>query len=238
MVDFHSHFLPGMDDGAAAPEESIRMLEESARQGVEIIFATPHFYADEESPDSFLERREAACRKLLVSLAERDLAQIQIPEIFLGAEIYYFPGIATCDEIIPLALENTGLLLVEPPFIPFSNSMLDEVESIRKNLGLDPVIAHLDRYCRMFRDNTLFEKLAERDILVQVNASFFLHPDSSELALKMLEREMFQMLGSDCHNLTGRAPNMGFAAEIIKRKKLDKHLAKVNDLSYNMCKLF
>ncbi len=233
MVDFHSHFLPGMDDGAATPEESIRMLEESARQGVDVIFATPHFYADEESPDSFLERRKAACRRMLGSLAERNLAQIQIPEIYLGAEVYYFPGISSCEEIIPLALENTKLLLIEPPFVPFSKNMLDEIEAIRENLGLIPVIAHLDRYCRMLRDDSLFDKLSERRVLIQVNASFFLNPASKDFAINLLQQGMFQFLGSDCHNMAERAPNLGPAAEIIAKKKQDKYLAKVNELAYN-----
>ena len=39
MVDFHSHILPEMDDGSSSPEESLKMLEMSARQGIDHIFA-------------------------------------------------------------------------------------------------------------------------------------------------------------------------------------------------------
>ena len=56
MIDFHSHILPGMDDGSSSPEESLAMLEVSAEQGVDEIFATSHFYPDEEDPASFLAR--------------------------------------------------------------------------------------------------------------------------------------------------------------------------------------
>ena len=59
MIDFHSHILPGMDDGSSSPEESIAMLEMSAGQGIDHIFATSHFYPDEEDPASFLRRRKS-----------------------------------------------------------------------------------------------------------------------------------------------------------------------------------
>ena len=65
MIDFHSHMLPDMDDGAQNVDEGLAMLRESRRQGVELVCATPHFYADEEDPASFLRRRgEAACEAL------------------------------------------------------------------------------------------------------------------------------------------------------------------------------
>ena len=233
MIDFHSHILPGMDDGASSPEESVAMLEMSAGQGVNHIFATSHFYPYEEDPSSFLRRRREACRELLAFSEGRDRST-PLPEIHLGAEVYYFPGISTCEDIVPLALGETKLLLVEPPMIPFSSSMLDEIEEIGPNLGLIPVIAHLDRYCRFLRDNTLFDLLSERRVLIQVNASFFLHRDSRRLAMEMLEKSRFQILGSDCHNTTTRAPNIGLAVEEINKKNLGKHLANITEAGYNI----
>ena len=44
MIDFHSHVLPGMDDGSASLEESIAMLRMEAEQGITQVVATPHFY--------------------------------------------------------------------------------------------------------------------------------------------------------------------------------------------------
>ena len=236
MIDFHSHILPGMDDGSSSPEESIAMLEMSAGQGIDHIFATSHFYPDEEDPASFLQRRKEACRKLIAFSAGRNKS-IPLPEIHLGAEVYYFPGISTCKEIKPLAMGNTKLLLVEPPVAPFSSSMLDEIERIGPNLGLVPVIAHLDRYCRLLRDDSLFDLLSERRVLIQVNASFFLHRDSRNLAMEMLEKRKFQLIGSDCHNTTTRAPNIGLAAGEINKKNLSRHLANITELGYNVLTL-
>ena len=37
MIDFHSHILPEIDDGAKSVEESIAMLKMLKEQGVEVI---------------------------------------------------------------------------------------------------------------------------------------------------------------------------------------------------------
>ena len=57
MIDFHSHVLPGMDDGAKDTDESLALLRLTKEQGIDGIVATPHFYPDRENPEDFLLRR-------------------------------------------------------------------------------------------------------------------------------------------------------------------------------------
>ena len=64
MIDFHSHILPGMDDGSQTVEESLTLLEMLRAQGVDTVAATPHFYARENSPEVFLRRRREAWERL------------------------------------------------------------------------------------------------------------------------------------------------------------------------------
>ena len=64
MLDFHTHLLPGIDDGSQSVDESIQMLECMQMQGVEQVVATPHFYANHESVEDFLARRNAALQSL------------------------------------------------------------------------------------------------------------------------------------------------------------------------------
>ena len=234
MIDFHTHILPGMDDGAADPAESLAMLRQCALDGVDTVFATSHFYADEEDPSSYIKRRDAAFQRLREAYTASQEEIGTIPTLLPGAEILYFPGMSDCEDLKPLALGSTGLLLVEPPVAPFSKTMLDEIEAVGPNLRLVPVIAHLDRYCRLLNDFSLFDIMAERRILVQVNASFFLHRGTESFALEMLEKRMFQLIGSDCHNMTVRPPLLGVAAARIREKKFTKELANLNALAYNM----
>ena len=58
MIDFHSHILPGVDDGSKNLLMSLTMLRRLYEQGVTKVAATPHFYADKQSPDSFARKRD------------------------------------------------------------------------------------------------------------------------------------------------------------------------------------
>ena len=234
MIDFHTHVLPGMDDGAADIAEALEMLRLSYAQGVDTVFATSHFYADEEDPSSFLKRRGEAYRKLREAYMAVKNDFGPVPKVLPGAEILYFPGMADCEELKPLALGTTGLLLIEPPVATFTASMLDEIEAVGPNLGLVPVVAHLDRYCRLLNDYTLFDLLSERRILIQVNASFFIHRDTESFAMDVLRKGMFQLLGSDCHNTTTRPPSLGAAAAKIRENGCSKEFAKLNEMAYNV----
>ena len=65
IIDFHSHILPGIDDGSRSVEESIALLQKEAEQGISHVVATPHFYPQLDTPERFLKRRaeaEAALR--------------------------------------------------------------------------------------------------------------------------------------------------------------------------------
>ena len=212
MIDIHSHFLPEIDDGSDSIETSLGMLLESYIQGVDLIVATPHFYADEDDPESFLARRNDAYDRLQAAMAS---VRESFPRILLGAEILYFPGMSVADELYEMRLGGAPLLLIEPPMIPWTDSMLDEIELTGQNLHCIPMIAHVDRYMYMLRDNSLIDRLGRRRLLTQVNASFFIRPMSRAFALELLRDDRIHFIGSDCHNMGERAPNMGTAAEII-----------------------
>ena len=66
LVDVHSHFLPGLDDGCRTVEESLSVLRAAREQGVARIAATPHYYS-RVSVAAFLEKRQAAIEKVLAA---------------------------------------------------------------------------------------------------------------------------------------------------------------------------
>lgn len=204
MVDLHSHILPGMDDGSRSAEESHKMLLESARQGVSVIAATPHYYPAHEDPESFLKRREASFSRLEISG--------EMPRVVLGAEVAYFYGISRCDALESLGIQGTGLILLELPFGPWSNTLVSEVCSIKPLTGLTPVIAHIERYSR---NRAQLSVLRSAGVLMQSNAESFLSRLSSRGTIKAFSAGKTDFLGSDCHDLLSRAPNMGSARDRI-----------------------
>ena len=234
MIDFHCHILPNIDDGSQSVDMSLAMLEESANQGIDTMVATPHFYAYEDSISSFLARRRDAYDALMVGMASNP--EKKYPEVKLGAEVYYFEGMSTAEDLRYLELANTGCILIEPPMEPWTEKMFDEIERAGRKIGLVPVIAHVDRYMRILNDDSLINRVHAHRMLVQVNASYFLHSDTEVVALEMLEQGMLHLIGSDAHNLDTRAQNIGLAARAIAKVGDAKALASLNEKGYRLLK--
>ncbi len=210
MIDLHTHILPRMDDGSRGVEESVRMLEELATQGVTHIAATPHFYARRESPLHFVERRQRAYDAL------RPLLRPGMPEIRLGAEVQYYEGIHRSDEIGLLQLAGTDLLLLEMPFGRWSEHVLDEVAELDRRPGTRVLLAHIERYAR-FLGPRQWQRLAETRVLTQANADWFCRPFTRRRALRGLREGRVHCIGSDCHNLSARPPRLAQAREVVAR---------------------
>lgn len=214
VIDFHSHVLPGIDDGSASVEESLGMLRASAQQGITCLMATPHFYAHRDNPEHFLKRRKEAELRLREAMEKED----GLPELIVGAEVRYFRGISQSDAVFQLTYEGTKALLVEMPESRWTEAMYRELEDIWTNHKITPVIAHLDRYIGPFRDHGIPKRLEELPVLVQANASFFLRSRTSDMAIRMLKAGQIHLLGSDCHNMDNRPPNLGPALEYIEKR--------------------
>ena len=224
MIDFHTHILPGVDDGSTSVRQSLQMLQAEKAQGIDRVILTPHFYADHDSPERFLKRRKRAAEELKSALAECE----EVPDIAIGAEVKYFDGISDCEFLYDMSILGTSCILIEMPMTHWSERMLDEVVGIRQKQGLIPVIAHIDRYISPFRSHGLPQKLTQLPVLVQANADFFLRSATRAMALRMLAADRIHLLGSDCHNLKERAPNLGEAVKIIRKKSGEKCIDRID----------
>lgn len=223
IVDFHSHILPAIDDGSKSLEQSLAMLEQEAAQGIGHVVATPHFYAHHDSPEAFLERRaeaEAALREVLRQRPE-------LPKLDVGAEVYYFPGISNADILQKLTIGGSRYVMIELPMSPWTSRMYRELAEIREKQDLIPIVAHVDRYISPFHTHHIPERLEDLPVLVQANASFFVQRSTRRMALRMLREGRIHLLGSDCHDLSGRAPNLGTAVGLIQRHLGDDALARI-----------
>ena len=231
MIDYHCHILPQMDDGPDRLSECLTMLRRSREQGVEVMVSTSHFYADEDYPAQFVERRNAA----FLRLREGGLRDTEsYPLIVLGAEVLYFPGISQAQDIEKLTIGSGRTILVEPPMAPWSDTMLDEIVELGENLHSRPVVAHVDRYMRMLKDKRLIDRVLERNLLVQVNASWFIDPKTVRFAVRNLKQGKIHLIGSDCHNLLSRRPNLGQARQRAKAYGVE---AEFDKLSRNAAQL-
>lgn len=204
MIDFHSHMLPGIDDGSSGVDESLTLLDHSAKQGIGIVCMTPHFYPSQEDPERFLRHRQKAWERLAPNLAEDG------PKIRLGAEVYFFSGISRNETVRELELQGTDILLLEMPFEKWSDAVVREVVDLNDRRDVRVMLAHIERYLK-YQSRDVWEFFLDNGIIMQSNADFFLDWKTKHKALRMLREGRIHVISSDAHNLGERRPRIGEA---------------------------
>lgn len=210
-TDFHTHILPGIDDGAADVEQSIAMLQALAEQGVTRVICTPHFYPARQSLEDFTARREAA-KQLLLS--HPDLPQNI--EILIAAEVNMRRELLHYDDLDTLKIPNSDLMLLEIPYhSTLGQSDLELIEQIACNYNVQPVLAHIERYPPIFKSKKLIDYLSENYYL-QVDADCLHLPFlKRKKMVKWLKENRIYCIGTDCHDTLRRPPIFtSYCAEI------------------------
>ena len=211
MTDWHSHVLPGMDDGSRSVDESVAMITALKSQGADRVIATPHFYANDESVGDFLKRRASVFERLTSALTPG------CPEIIPGAEVRYYPGISRLEGLKDLRTEGSELLLLEMPFCRWTEYDLKELTELSCKSGIRILLAHIERYTE-FNKRDLWPALSRSGILFQINAGWLIRFSTRAKATSFLREGLVGFVGSDCHNMGSRAPNIGAGHDIIRKK--------------------
>lgn len=214
-----------MDDGSRDLNESLALVGMQRSQGIDTIVATPHFYANDESVDSFLERRERSREKLMSALSCEDL------DLRLGAEVRYYPGISRMSGLSRLRIDGKGILLVEMPMSNWGRSALDELSEMSRHGDL--MVAHVDRYFK-FVPNDAWWELHNAGIMMQLNADAFASFASRHKAISFLKKGICQVVGSDCHNLTTRPPKIDIAYKMIEKKFGDEFVFQMDEFGKSL----
>jgi len=196
-VDMHSHFIPGIDDGAKTMKDSVEMITAMAEFGYRKVITTPHIMGDfyKNTPSNINSGLEQVRR------AVKD-AGVEI-EIEAAAE-YYF------DFELEGKLENERLLTFGDSYLLFEVSYMNAPDNLdglifrMQTGGYKPVLAHPERYPYWFRDMKNFEKLKDKGVLFQLNLNSLTghySPATQKIAEQMIEKGWYEFVGSDCHHI-------------------------------------
>ncbi len=196
-TDIHSHFIPGIDDGAQTLEQSMEMLRAMADLGYRKVVTTPHSMADgyKNSPEIILGGLEKLRAEVLrqgipiaVEAAAEHYLDHELEQRVLKREALTF---------------GDGFLLFELPFIG-EPAMLRHVVFQMQTHGYKPVLAHPERYNFWYNDFTKFEELKDRGVFFQLNLialSGAYGPQAKQIAERMIDAGYYEFLGSDCHSM-------------------------------------
>ena len=231
MIDFHTHILPRIDDGAKDITVTQELLQLEKDMGTTLIIATPHFYAHRTRIEEFLDRRGRRMNEV------KDLlnSNPDLPEVRVGAEAYYFTGIGRAEHIKELAVEGTNILLLELPFRPWERQIIEDIRDLRNRQHLKVILAHVERYHDLQKDKHLYNDILDEADIIQINAGSFTEGlFKRNFALKLLKSGRTAIIGSDCHNTTTRKPNLRDGYDIIGKKLGSDKVIELQTTSENL----
>lgn len=201
-TDFHTHLMPGIDDGSRSPVETIAMARGLKELGVERVYLTPHqFKLGNRLELLEIQRNTDEVWRVLAR------ADVEI-EVCRGAEYYYgedlLDALAGGGELITFAWDGEECLLVELPM----NQPVVGVRRIAEALlrrDIRPVMAHPERTSGLPREFDRVERWRDAGWRLQLNLLSLVGRHGSEaedLAHLMLEDGLYDCVGSDLHRPT------------------------------------
>lgn len=214
-TDVHCHILPKVDDGSQSMEETMEMLRIAADNGITSMIVTPHYKRGRVG----IPREKIGV--LLKEVQERAKGEGISIRLYPGTEIYYNSSLEEKLASGWLArMNDTDHILVEfspVDSFPYIRNAVDDIFS----LGYRPIIAHVERYECMLGDVENVRMVHEMGGLVQVNAGSVAGScgfKAKHFIRKLLKEHLVDFVGTDAHNVSGRAPEMARCAEMLYKK--------------------
>lgn len=202
-TDWHSHILPGVDDGVKTMEESIEVLKAYETLGFERVWLTPHIMEDYPNTTNGLRQRfEELKNNWTGSLDIRLASENMLDSLFEERLV--------SNDFLPIGEDGNHLLVETSYYTPpmGMDEMLDRV----KEIGYFPVLAHPERY--RYMDEREYLRLKGKGVLFQMNF-VSLVGGYGETARKkaewLLSKGMIDMTGSDVHRLDHITANITLA---------------------------
>ncbi len=213
-IDFHTHILPEMDDGAKTLDESISMLKTAYACGAETVILTPHYLPD-TSISEFCARRDEKLTQLRRAM-KKDGGNF--PKLLCGAEVLLSATLSEQEDLPKLCIEGTDLLLLEIPYTSWNKWNLREIHEIVITRNLTPVMAHIDRYLRRPKDLDKIDRLITYGAKFQVNAQSFLTFSGRRVFRALAAEGLISVIGSDCHDVKKRSADINRALTAMAKK--------------------
>lgn len=209
MIDFHTHVLPGIDDGARDIIEANGMLELLKEQNITHVICTSHFDPSRMTLQEFVEKRANSISQINRSI----IPLIPASETMLHPYLFHYPDISE------LCIENTKFLLIELPCIKkWDEDIYKTIERLISYYDITPIIAHIERYPEVIRKTKTVRRFIKMGCLIQLNTSSVLDKTSTKKAFQYIKKGYIDLLGSDCHNLDLRPPLFAEALQQITQR--------------------
>ncbi|AYL99247.1 tyrosine-protein phosphatase [Mucilaginibacter celer] len=195
MVDMHSHILPGIDDGAKTPEDSVELIKKMMALGIKKFIATPHIMID-----FYRNTPETIGDALTLLKAELVKQGIDVP-VEAAAEHYF-------DETFEARVDNGPIMTMGDNHVLFEFSFINQppnVYTVVQKLhdkGYKPILAHPERY--QYLDLDKFKNLHSWGMDFQLNTislTGYYGKEIKKAAEMLIDNNLIDYISSDMHHL-------------------------------------
>lgn len=200
MIDIHSHIIPNVDDGARSVEETFNILKEAQEAGFTDVILTSHFLLNYYETNA---QELIFWKEKLQEVLKKQGTKINLHS---GMEIYITNQM---EELLEnkkiLTLANSRYMLIELP-LATNVKYFDYVVYYLEAKGINPIIAHPERYKCVQKDPDIVEEYIEKGCLIQCNYGSIvnLYGREAEKTIKtLLKKNQVHFLGSDVHRENG-----------------------------------
>jgi tyrosine-protein phosphatase YwqE len=194
ITDWHCHILPGVDDGVQSFDDSLAILAEYERMGIERVWLTPHIMDDVPNSVEALKQRFA-------ELKERYNGHVTLKLAAENMMDKLFTERLEAGELLPIGNKQNVLLVETSYFNPPMNNLRRALERIKAK-GYHPLLAHPERY-NYLESMSEYEVLKEDGVMFQLNLlslSGYYGKAAKEKSHRLLKMGCYDAYGTDLHS--------------------------------------
>jgi len=218
-TDWHSHILPGVDDGIQTLEDSLDVLAYYEKIGIREVWLTPHIMEDMPNTIEDLRARYEELQEAYRGTVKLNLAAENMMDNLFNERL-------EANELLPIGPKGDHLLVetsyYQPPID--LNATLERV----KEKGYQPILAHPERY--RYMGDSDYDYLHSKGVKLQMNIVSLAGGygrTAQEKAQAMLSKGYYSFFGSDLHSLSN-------FQQAINAKALKKDIVELLPRIQNM----
>lgn len=192
-TDWHSHILPGVDDGVKTPGDALKILSRYEEMGIAEVWLTPHVMEElpntpEKLQNIFLELKQSYTGPIKLRLAAENMLDGLFAERLASGRV------------LPIGPKR-NMLLVETSYFNPPAGLSATFESIKK-AGFVPLMAHPERYAYVdgMEEYGRWRALGVRFQLNLMSLGGHYGAAAKNRAEQLLKNEMYDFVGTDIHH--------------------------------------
>lgn len=196
-LDFHSHLLPGIDDGAKTLEDTLALVTALQKIGCTQLITSPHVMKNvwDNTRQGILDKLDETNSNL-----RQHSINLQLQS---GAEYLMDGNFIELFQNEPLLTIKENQVLVEMSYINPPIQLYDIIFDLQV-AGYKPILAHPERYLFYHSNFAEYEKLKHSGCAFQLNLLStvgYYGTAVAETAKKLLKKGLIDFAGSDVHHL-------------------------------------